>query len=141
MWLTFALLILAATLIVIFADEVIGILKEYWQIGWFKLLVPLLVASYLFLEFELFIIWIFNQIKLLYFNIVGYCMTLLPHSKWALITTQSLIMFLIVMTPVIAVDRWILHRHKTKRLENRYFISLIIWLVLGIIFVAGTVFD
>lgn len=141
MWLSFALLILVATLFVIFADEVVNVVKKYWKIPWFKLLAPLLVASYLFLEFELLITWIFNRIKVILFNIIGALTSLLPKTNWALITTELLLIFLLTLMPVVIVDQWLHYRHKTKRLPHRFYISLIIWVFVAILFVSGVEFN
>ena len=141
MWLSFALLILAATLIVIFADELVNVIKQYWKNPWFKLFVPLLVASYLFLEFELFITWIFNQLKLLFFTLHEYLMALIPNTMWVIIAVESFFILLVTMLPVILIDRWFLYRHKTKRLNHPFYISLIIWLFLVMVYVSGKHFQ
>ncbi|WP_367605526.1 hypothetical protein [Legionella sp. W05-934-2] len=141
MWLSFALIVLAATLVVIFADEIVNVFKKYWKLSWFKLLVPLLIASYFFLEFEIFLMWVINQFKLVWFNLANYIASFLPKSPQTTSMVEIALIFLFTIVPVISLDRWIVHRHKTKRLESRFYTSLIIWIFMAGLYVSGVQFD
>jgi len=141
MWITFALLILAATLFVIFSDEVVNLIKNFWKKPWFKLLAPLCIASYVLIEFEPFFMHLFNQLKLIWFSSVNTLMIALPETDWVVMSVEIFMMLLFSLAPVIAVDRWILFRHKTKRLTNRFYVAMIIWLVIAFIFVSGAQFN
>lgn len=141
MWLSFALIILIATLFVIFADDVVNVFKKYWAISWFKLVVPLLVASYLFFEFELFIAWAFNEFEVILFNIFSFLASFFPKTTWAKIVIESSVILILTMAPIFAIDSWFFYKHKTKRLQNRYYIALLIWLFLAELYVSGMAFS
>ncbi len=140
MWLSFALIILVATLFIIFAETFVSIFKNYLSKPWFKLLIPLLFASYIFLEFQLFLVWVFNQFELMLFKTADFLTSFYPYVTWVKVGIHAIVISILTMLPILVVDQWIIYWHKTKRLNHRFYIAMLIWLFLTALYVSGIQF-
>jgi hypothetical protein len=133
MMLTIAILVLVSSIFAFFADEFGRMFKKIYAVPGVKLLLPLLVASWLILFYEAFGLWLLLRTQKALYELTHLVAAVLPFESNALIFTHVLFLSCLGILPVLFF-RW-KARRKTSYLATpkTYWLGLILWIIAAIL--------
>ncbi|KTC71717.1 hypothetical protein Lbir_1572 [Legionella birminghamensis] len=133
MLLTLALVVLCSAIIVFFAEEFGGVFKKIFALPGVKLILPLLIASFIVAAYEDWIVWILLANKYVFHSAMSYIASLFPFQQFAAETVQILfLLFLTLFPPFIFIT---LRKRKTVvPFRYTWLICLVLWLFFSILF-------
>jgi hypothetical protein len=130
MLLTLALIVLCSAIIVFFSDEFAGLIKKFFSIPGFKLVIPLIFASLLIEAYEDWGLWLLLWFQKGIHQVVYKFATFMPFETGAVLIVRILFLFLAASVPL-----WISNL-RAKRLGRRYPDSFTFWLGLTLWLIA-----
>lgn len=105
MLLTLTLLVLGCSIIVFFSDDFSKLIKKLKKIPGVAVLVPLLIASFIILYFEVIIEQILHQIKLLIDWDIEFLAKILPLNEAAIPMATLITLILTVIVPTLIINK------------------------------------
>jgi hypothetical protein len=99
---TLLVLVIFSAIFVLFTEELLGVLKKYYDIYWIRVTVPLIVMSWMWIwndeTIPVMLEWLQDQLNF----VLNQPARLLPHAlQWII---QGLILFILASVPA-----WLLH--------------------------------
>lgn len=127
---TVAFVVLFSAVLVFFSNEFAQGLKKFFSIPGMKLLIPLILASWLLETYEDWGYWLLIKIQAAFHQMLHYLVQMMPFERGAAAFVQIIVLFLLGGLPLWLV--FLRAKHKGKRypqLEGVYYFSLIVWIV------------
>ncbi|KTD43713.1 hypothetical protein [Legionella quateirensis] len=134
MLLTLALVVFAAAIMTLFAQEFIRTFKKIFAIKGAKLVLPLLLGSWLVLNFDYLCLWGFYYYQEILNAVVVFLAGLIPFQSIARPIVLILILTLISVAPVVLLDLYLVKK-TFKHYEYPYLTSTLIWIVTAVMFI------
>ncbi|MBL7479462.1 hypothetical protein [Legionella bononiensis] len=135
MLLTLALVIFAAAIMILFAQEFIRTFKKIFAIKGAKLFLPLLLGSWLVLNFDYLCLWGFYYYQEILNAIVVFLAGLIPIQSIARPLVLIIVLTLISVVPVVLLDLYLVKK-TYKHYEYPYLTSTLIWIITAVMFLA-----
>ncbi|OGV37279.1 MAG: hypothetical protein A3E88_06290 [Legionellales bacterium RIFCSPHIGHO2_12_FULL_35_11] len=133
---TIAILVLIASIIVLFASELSSFIKKVIANKKVQLLFPLLFFSWLFLFFAKQIVYLSVVIRVFLYSLVLYLSKIFPFDGGDLISERILVLMLFSIFPILVaqlVDNYLHFSFKLKNIAHS--LSIFIFAVITILYV------
>lgn len=132
MLLTLALIIFFSSILVVFSKEFIQLFKKIFSIKGSKLVIPLLIVSWVIYSFNVLFLSLLFYLREVLNNIVLFIVKMVPFHQGA--TSFSLIILLTLLStvPIIIIDIFSRRRKGYKRYtryKHPYLTSTLIWII------------
>jgi hypothetical protein len=134
MYLTFALVVLAAAIVVLFSQEFIRFFKKILTIKGAKLVLPLLILSWLAFTFDYLVLWVIYYYSAVLNSIIKFLSNLLPFKTVASPMVMILLLTTISTVPVILMEQY-LWKKNYKHYQYPYLTSTLIWIASSIVLI------
>lgn len=133
MYLTLALVVFSAAILVLFSQEFIGIFKKIFAIKGAKLFLPLLIGSWLVVDFEDIFLWGLYYFREIVNAIVLFLSQIIPF-QGAYSIVLIILLTIISVVPVFLFDMYLIKK-TYKHYEYPYITSTLIWIITALAFV------
>lgn len=133
MYLTLALVVFSAAILVLFSQEFIGFFKKIFAIKGAKLFLPLLIASWLVVDFEDIFVWGLYYFREILNAIVLFLSQIIPF-QGAYSIVLIILLTIISVVPVFLFDMYLIKK-TYKHYEYPYITSTLIWIITALAFV------
>ena len=129
MLLTLALLVFCSAIFVIFLDEFTGLLKKFFSIPGFKLVIPLIIASLIIEIYEEWGQWLLLWFQKGLHQIVYKFATFMPFEMGAVLIVRILFLFVAAMLPI-GISHFRAKRQGCRQPESfTFWLGLTLWLI------------
>ncbi len=133
MLLRLAVVVFCCSIVVFFAQEFGRLFKKILSIPGFKLLLPLVLASWLIESYELWGQWVLLKIQAGFHLVINATATLIPFTTGAVSFTRIIFLFVLASLPL-CVYRLRARQQKRRHPEPvSYWLGLTIWVVAAIL--------
>ncbi len=129
MYLTVALIVLSASIIVFFSSEFAGMYKKVWAIPGVKLIVPLAIASCVIEAYEPFELWLLLKTKAFFHANIQ---ALSAHFSVRLQVVHILQLFLLATLPVWIIRAWEIKKKIPVVRPVTWGIGLTLWVLAAV---------
>jgi hypothetical protein len=133
MYLTLALVVFFAAILVLFSQEFIGIFKKIFAIKGAKLFLPLIIGSWLVIDFEDIFLWGIYYFRETLNAIVLFLSQIIPF-QGAYSIVLIIVLAIISVVPVFLLDMYLVKK-TYKHYEYPYITSTLIWIITALAFV------
>lgn len=134
MYLTLALVVLVAAIVVLFSQEFIQLFKKIFAIKGAKLVLPLLVISWLIYTFDYLVLLVIYYYSDALNSVITFLSNLLPFQTGAYPIVMILVLTTISVVPVIALEHY-LWKKNYKHYQYPYLTSTLIWIASSIVLI------
>ncbi|KTD66428.1 hypothetical protein [Legionella shakespearei] len=134
MYLTLALVVLVAAIVVLFSQEFIQLFKKILTIKGAKLVLPLLIVSWLVFTFDYWVLWGIYYYGTVLNSITAFLSNLLPFQTGAYPLVMILLLTAISVVPVILWEHY-LWKQNYKHYQYPYLTSTLIWIASSIVLI------
>lgn len=135
MFLTLALVVVFASILVIFAQEFIRALKKLFAIKGVALFLPLLIASWLVYTFDYWALWIIYYYREMLHILLGFLIYLNPFPQIAEPVALVILLEVITVLPVFLADIF-LRKRTYIGYQYPYLTSTLIFIVSSMLLLA-----
>lgn len=132
MYLTLALVVLCAAIIVLFSQEFIRTFKNIFKIKGMILILPLAIASWLVYNFDYWVLWVLYYYREVLNAIISFLSGIMPFQQGASSIIAILLLTGLSVIPVFLLE-WFLWKKHYKRYQYPYLTSTLIWIVSSIL--------
>lgn len=133
MYLTLALVVFFAAILVLFSQEFINIFKKIFAIKGAKLFLPLFIGSWLVVDFEDIFLWGIYYFRETLNAIVWFFSQIIPF-QGAYSIVLIIWLTIISVVPVFLLDMYLVKK-TYKHYEYPYITSTLIWIITALAFV------
>jgi hypothetical protein len=133
---TIALVVFACAIVVFFSKEFGNSIKKIMSIPGMKLILPLLLVTYLLVFFEPEVLWCLTKLQAMLLLLTQNLASILPFENMANATANLLVLMSLALLPVLAVNIW--YKRKTYYpLPYAGLIITLIWIFVAVLLAMG----
>lgn len=132
MYLTLALVVFFAAILVLFSQEFIRLFKRIFAVKGAKLLLPLAFASWFVYTFDYWGLWGIYYYREFLQTLVAFLMDLMPFHVGANAIATIILLTFISVAPVFLI-KFILWKKHYKHYQYPYLTSTLIWLISAVL--------
>ncbi len=136
---TIALIVFLASIAAFFAQEFGRMFKKLFAIPGMKLLLPLVLASWLIIVYEEWGLWLLLRVQGALHSLIHRLHALVPFENGSLPFAKVIYLFLMASLPVWCFELAALRRGRRKRQPPTYWIGLILWIIAAILLTLSSV--
>jgi len=133
MYITLILAVLFTAIVVFFSQEFINMFKKIFAIPGAKLILPLMLASWLVEYFEDWLLWILLGIKNALHQVVYWLNALIPFERGSISIAHTILLFLLASLPVWILIAVVKYKGKYDPWPYTYELGAILWLTAAIL--------
>ncbi|KTD31713.1 hypothetical protein Lmor_2589 [Legionella moravica] len=133
MLLTLALVVFAGAIMILFSQEFIRTFKKIFAIKGAKLFLPLIIGSWLVLNFDYLCLWGIYYYREVLNSIVDFLAGFIPFPSIGRPVVLIIVLTAISVVPVVLLDVYLVKK-TFKRYEYPYLTSTLIWIVTATMF-------
>lgn len=131
-----SLVVVGCAIVVFFSQEFGNAFKKLFAIRGMKLLLPLILATGLIVDYEHWVLWGLLHLQAILQGFVTLFAGWLPFQKGADSIAKILILFVSSILPVFAINVW-LKKKTYHSFKHAYVISALIWLLVAILLIVS----
>lgn len=136
---TIALIVFLASIAAFFAQEFGRMFKKLFAIPGTKLLLPLLLASWLIVVYEEWGRWLLLRLQVALHSLVHRLHILVPFEKGSLPFAKVMYLFLIATLPIWFSELAALRKGRRKRQPPTYWVGIVLWIIAAILLTLSSV--
>ncbi len=126
---TLAAVVFFAAIMTFFSQEFIRTFKKIMDIKGAKLILPLLVASWLVLNYDYWALWVVYYYREILHGCVRMLAYIIPFKQISFYIADILVLTIISIVPVFCYDFFVYRKKNYKPYPHSYLVITIIWLI------------
>jgi len=139
MMVTIAVIVFCASIAAFFAQEFGRMFKKFFSIPGFKLLIPLIIASWLIEMYEEWGLWLLLRIQAWLHQFVHQLHRLVPFEQGSLPLTKIIYLFLVASLPIWIFRLATFRNWSRKHTPHTYWVGLVLWIIAAILLTLSSV--
>ena len=136
---TLAIVVFCASIAAFFAQEFGRMFKKFFAIPGTKLLVPLVIASWIIEIYEEWGLWLLLRIQAWLHQFVHKLHALIPFEQGSLPFTKIVYLFFIASLPLLIAQLASIKKWRRKRVPHTYWLGLVLWVIAAILLTLSSV--
>ena len=136
---TIALITFFASIAAFFAQEFGRMFKKLFAIPGMKLLLPLILASWVIIVYEEWGLWLLLRTHIATHQLIHRLHALVPFEQGSLPFTKVIFLFLMATLPIWFFELAALRKGRRKRIPRTYWIGWVLWVIAAILLTLSSI--